>query len=180
MMLKNVMFTFGSGGHSTEMLSLIQNGNLMKKKGIKNTFLVSEDDKLVCDKLIEQFKDNPSYHILKLRRGRRVGQSYLSSIWTVLLSFIQAIEIVVREKPRLLITNGPAISVIICLAIRLLNLVRLNNRTIIIYVESFCRTKTLSLSGKLLYHLRIVDTFLVQWSDISQSYSRVTYRGLLV
>ncbi|WOO86383.1 UDP-N-acetylglucosamine transferase subunit ALG14 [Vanrija pseudolonga] len=87
--------------------------------------------------------------------------------------------------------NGPGTAVVlVAVARRILGL----SYTCIIYVESFARVKTLSLSGKLLRPF--VDTFVVQWPDASgpgatkanaadaDSRSRpssgVTYRGFLV
>jgi len=47
-----------------------------------------------------------------------------------------------------------------------------------IYVESFARVKSLSLSGKILYWL--VDRFIVQWPGLSERYKRAEYHGILV
>jgi beta-1,4-N-acetylglucosaminyltransferase len=49
------------------------------------------------------------------------------------------------------------------------------SRTKIIYVESFCRVKKLSLSGKLLYY--IADKFIVQWPGLLVPYPRAEYLG---
>ncbi|CAG8778243.1 14293_t:CDS:1, partial [Acaulospora morrowiae] len=48
----------------------------------------------------------------------------------------------------------------------------------LIYVESFARVRTLSLSGKLL--LRFVDRFIVQWPYLEQKYPQAEYKGILV
>ena len=42
----------------------------------------------------------------------------------------------------------------------------------IIFVESFCRVQSLSLTGKILYP--IADRFVVQWPDLTQRYCRAT------
>jgi len=47
----------------------------------------------------------------------------------------------------------------------------------IIFVESICRTRTLSLTGKIVYHLRLADTLFVQWPELQASYPRATYSG---
>ena len=41
----------------------------------------------------------------------------------------------------------------------------MNPRSKLLYVESFCRVKSLSLTGKLLKP--IVDKFIVQWPDLA-------------
>jgi Oligosaccharide biosynthesis protein Alg14 like len=48
----------------------------------------------------------------------------------------------------------------------------------IVFVESFCRAKTLSLTGHFLYH--ISDEFLVQWPLLAERYPLVRYIGRLV
>jgi beta-1,4-N-acetylglucosaminyltransferase len=47
-----------------------------------------------------------------------------------------------------------------------------------VYVESFARVKTLSLSGKLLYPF--VDRFIVQWPGLKEKWTRAEYLGVLV
>lgn len=188
-MMAHVMFTFGSGGHSTEMLSLMESIRIEKKLGTKAvnkvSCVISHDDGLIKDKL-DKFSKRKSLgekiQIIDLRRGRRVGQSYITSIWTSLVSLLHALSIVITHRPDLLITNGPALSFIIALALKITHITTLgfHRSCKILYVESFCRTKTLSLSGKLIYHLRFADQFLVQWPGLKVSYPRARFEGLLV
>ena len=49
----------------------------------------------------------------------------------------------------------------------------------IIYVESIARTRKLSLSGKILYHLRIADLLMVQWQELTTVYPRTKFAGRL-
>jgi len=51
-------------------------------------------------------------------------------------------------------------------------------RTRIIYVESFARVRSLSLSGKLLY--AFTDRFVVQWPRLAEKYRRAEYHGILI
>lgn len=51
-------------------------------------------------------------------------------------------------------------------------------KTRTIYVESFARVKSLSLSGRILY--LVVDRFLVQWPLLKEKYSRAEFKGVLV
>lgn len=48
----------------------------------------------------------------------------------------------------------------------------------IIYVESICRVKTLSLSAKILYYF--VDRLIVQWPYLYEKYHRTVYLGRIV
>lgn len=48
----------------------------------------------------------------------------------------------------------------------------------IIYIESFARVESLSVTGKLLYPF--VDRFLVQWPQLSNIFDKAEYKGILV
>ncbi|KHN22279.1 UDP-N-acetylglucosamine transferase subunit ALG14 [Glycine soja] len=50
----------------------------------------------------------------------------------------------------------------------------------IFYVESIARVRRLSLSGLLLYKLRMVDQLFVQWPQLQRQYPRATYVGRLM
>lgn len=187
--MADVMILFGSGGHSSEMLMLIQNARIANKldlEGVNSLVcVISEDDKLIRDKIMQEFVGCKQKHKLKtvtLKRGRKVGQSYLTAIWTTFISIIHSINTVLTHKPKLCLTNGPAIGVTVSLAIRFLQIITLGScyKCDLIYIESFCRTKTLSLSGRLIYHLRLADQFYVQWRELVFKYPRVMYKGILV
>lgn len=47
----------------------------------------------------------------------------------------------------------------------------------IVFVESFCRTQTLSLSGKILYPF--ASRFFVQWPQLQKEYPASTFIGFL-
>lgn len=76
-----------------------------------------------------------------------------------------------------IVTNGPGTAVMVvaaCWVYKFLGIAK----TRIIYVESFARVRTLSMSGKLL--IRVVDRFLVQWPYLAEEYERAEYHGILV
>lgn len=170
------------------MLMLMQNSKLARKLEAnsinKLIYVISKDDCLIDSKLDEELSnvDRSKLVRVELERGRKIGQIYLTSLWTFLVSLIHSLVIILNHKPNLCITNGPAISVSILLAIRCLQMAtfKLSYSCKVVYIESFCRTKTLSLSGKIIYHLRLADEFYVQWPGLSNSYSRAKYKGLLV
>ncbi|KAJ9122925.1 hypothetical protein QFC24_003963 [Naganishia onofrii] len=131
-----------------------------------------------------------AFQFVELPRARKVGQSYLSSIGTTLYSLaitfwkLAAKPILMRQMhqiPDLLIVNGPGTCVMVVLVYKLLRvsyelplplvpsiiltvkyLQVLGQRSPeIIYVESFARVTSLSLSGRILKN--VVDRFIVQW-----------------
>ncbi|RTG87194.1 beta-1,4-N-acetylglucosaminyltransferase [Schistosoma bovis] len=76
-----------------------------------------------------------------------------------------------------ILCNGPGTCIPICFVAILLHVLKIHS-TLIIFVESICRTKTLSLSGKILYYTRLVDV-IVQWPELKTKYPRSIYLGLL-
>ena len=81
-----------------------------------------------------------------------------------------------KKRPRLVLVNGPGTCVPIVLAARFLSLFGVF-KTQIVYVESICRVKTLSLSTKLLMTLRTLDMIIVQWPELAIKYPKTKYIG---
>ena len=97
---------------------------------------------------------------VRIYRAREVKQSYFTSIVTTLVSCLHACFLVGNSRPNILVTNGPGTAVPLCYAVFLINkLLLLNPSAKQIYVESFCRVKTISLAGKLIKP--IADKFIV-------------------
>lgn len=183
----DVMVLFGSGGHSTEMLLLTKSANLTENAKVKKLiYVISEDDNLICRKIDQEMHNykgmQRKLETVTLRRARRVGQSYLTAIWTTIIGIIHSIYLIHTHKPKLCLTNGPAISVVVSLSIRFLQVITFGRyyKCDIIYIESFCRTRTLSLSGKIIYHSRLANEFYVQWPALRVLYPRAKYKGVLV
>ncbi|KAJ6201999.1 oligosaccharide biosynthesis protein Alg14 like-domain-containing protein [Bipolaris maydis] len=142
------------------------------------------------------------YDIAIVPRARKIHQSLLttpfSALYTLFACFTPLLgapaplagqapttpyEAAAADVPDLIITNGPATAVIVILAslvLRFFNVKGAESRHKgkTIYVESFARVKTLSLSGKIL--LRFVDRFLVQWEELEGAGGRAEYWGVLV
>jgi beta-1,4-N-acetylglucosaminyltransferase len=123
--------------------------------------------------------------VYTLPRAREVHQSYTSSIFTTIYSTYKTIRLLWTLQPHLIVTNGPGtcVPIVYCAFIlrclfSLVDLVRSGGgnsssrilfRTI--FIESLCRVKTLSLSGKLVYP--IVDSFVVHWPSLVERYDMV-------
>ena len=45
--------------------------------------------------------------------------------------------------------------------------------------QSFCRVKSLSLTGRLLYHSRMADRFVVHWPELCGRYPRAEHVGTI-
>ncbi|RLN07829.1 hypothetical protein C2845_PM11G29520 [Panicum miliaceum] len=110
-------------------------------------------------------------HFVQIYRSREVGQSYITSIATTLLATLHAMW--------LIFCNGPGTCFPLCVSAFLLKALGLGWSSIF-YIESIARVKKLSLSGLLLYKLRIADQFFVQWPQLQQKYPRACYAGRLM
>ncbi|KAL5213419.1 hypothetical protein ABZP36_024266 [Zizania latifolia] len=116
---------------------------------------------------------------MQIYRSREVGQSYITSIATTLLATLHAMWLIIRIRPQVIFCNGPGTCIPLCASAFLLKVVGLGWSSIF-YIESIARVKKLSLSGLLLYKLRIVDQFIVQWPQLQQKYPRAHYAGRLM
>ena len=108
--------------------------------------------------------------IYNIPRSREVGQSYLTSIYTTLVAILYSLQLVYTLRPNVILCNGPGTCIPICaitLLYRFLNILP-NHQTYIVFIESFCRVQTLSLSGKLLHP--VADLFIVHWKELHEQY----------
>lgn len=124
--------------------------------------------------------------VYTLPRAREVHQSYTSSIFTTLYSTYKTIQLLWKIRPQLILTNGPGtcVPIIYCaFFLRCLDsfvhFTSLRTRMFrTIFIESVCRVKTLSLSGKLVYYF--VDSFVVHWPSLMEGYDMVEICDVLV
>ncbi|RYH05534.1 hypothetical protein EON65_44430 [archaeon] len=116
---------------------------------------------------------NAQWH--RVIRSREVKQSYLSSVFTTLLSIPHSLYLIIQIQPQVIICNGPGTCVPLCYMAFVLRMAAIIECCPIVYVESFCRVEDVSLTGKLLYP--ITDRFIVQWEELSERYSRAEYLG---
>lgn len=162
-------------GHTTEMLEIVK--KLKTDKYTPRYYVVAEGDENSVNKLLQIETDKEKFKIFVIRRSRQVHQSYLSSVKTTLLSFLDCLPILIHAKPNLILTNGPGTCVPICIVAFMMKVFFYNSSCKITFIESFCRVKTLSLSGWIL--LYISDIFVVQWPAIKNISRKIQYFGRL-
>ncbi|CAZ86305.1 unnamed protein product [Tuber melanosporum] len=179
----HILYLLGSGGHTAEMLSLISSPcPSASSSRYKRTYMISRGDALSVKKAAAfeyaSTSSPTSYDILEIPRARLVGQSWLSTPWTCAACLAGCVRAFARVGfPDVVVCNGPGSAVVVvgvCFFCKLLGLCR----TRIIYVESFARVRSLSLSGRLLYVF--TDRFIVQWPGLVEKYRRAEYHGILI
>jgi len=162
------MIILGSGGHTAEMLRIVKHLNI--KNYSPRVYIYAQTDKLSVEKVKDLEGGNKDYKIVTVYRSREVRQSYFTSIWTTIFATLNCFPILWRENPELILCNGPGTCVPLCV-IAFLFKVLFITENVIIFIESFCRVKTFSLTGKILYYL--ADYVIVQWAYLSKPmYSR--------
>ncbi|KAI8971448.1 oligosaccharide biosynthesis protein Alg14-like protein [Mycotypha africana] len=160
------------------MLQLVK--SLEPIKYTPRVYLVAKTDRLSEQKAIQyeqSLESKGQYYIHRIPRAREVGQSWSTVPFSVLYAIVASVKIFLRTSPELILCNGPGSCIPICLLAyipRFLGIKKIE----IIYIESFARVQSLSLTGRLLYPF--VDRFLVQWPQLSQTLDKAEYKGVLV
>ncbi len=75
-----------------------------------------------------------------------------------------------KEKPDVIISTGALATVPFCIAGKLM-------KKKVIYIESFARVDSPSLTGKIMYKLKLADLFIVQWVEMLQFFPKAVVGG---
>ncbi|XP_063705247.1 UDP-N-acetylglucosamine transferase subunit ALG14 homolog [Culicoides brevitarsis] len=175
------MIVLGSGGHTAEMLEIVRELDI--EKYAPRIYITAKTDTNSILRLVdteiakEPEKEKHNFEIVAIARSREVKQSYLTAIFSTLHATLDCIPVLVRTRPDLILTNGPGTCVPVCLVAFWLKIFFFNTNCRIVYVESYCRVKTLSLSGKLLIWMS--DLFVAQWPDVAKCAKKIQYFGRL-
>ena len=178
----SVLVVLGSGGHTSEMLALVE--GLDHDRFSKILWVYANTDKTSLPKLERERSAakkgllvNSNQSTRSIPRSREVGQNWLSSGVSTIFACWSAMKITFEFKPDLILLNGPGTCVPIALGGFLLKCLRWSHFPRIVFVESFCRVDSLSLTGRLLYPF--VDRFVVQWSDLQGHMNGAEYLGVI-
>ncbi|KAG1497689.1 hypothetical protein G6F47_007701 [Rhizopus delemar] len=159
------------------MMQLIK--GLNPTKYTPRSYILADMDNLSEEKAIQYEKKlgKGNYSIFKIPRARIVGQPLRTVPFSMAFALLKSSKLFIQTWPDLILCNGPGSCIPLCILAyipRFLGLKKIE----IIYIESFARVHTLSLTGKLLYPF--ADRFLVQWPELSSRFQRAEYQGVLV
>lgn len=151
--MKNVKIAFAasSGGHLEQLLMLEP---LMKKY---DSFLVTEKTKYSI-----------SHNELKTYYLRQVNRREILFPIKLICNFFRSFYILLKERPTIIITTGVLSIIPLALLVKLF-------KGKMIYIESFAKVSTKTLSGKFLY--KYADQFYVQWEDMLKLYPDAIFKG---
>lgn len=183
----------GSGGHTKEMLMMMDDG-FCDFGGLHRRYLISSGDTMSLNH-VEDYEadlrqlcesngcDPGSYDVRFVTRARRVHQSLLTTPLTALASLYDIVFKVLLSPPsnrvgqklrypRMIFSNGPATGFFVGLAVNYLKVFYVipEDRCFFVYIESWARISSLSLTGKLIYYTGIADAFAVQHEQVASTY----------
>lgn len=149
--MKKICFIASSGGHFEQLMMLKP---LMTKY---NSFIVTEKTNYSVDN-----NDIPFYYL------KQVNRHEIKFIPYMLINTIKTIEIFLKEKPDVVISTGALATIPMCVLAKLF-------RKKIIFIESFAKINSPTLTGKLVY--KFADQFYVQWEEMKEFYPDAIYKG---
>ncbi|CAG9786118.1 unnamed protein product [Diatraea saccharalis] len=168
----------GSGGHTTELLRLVKNLNFDKYQ--PRLYILAENDVSSEVKIhkTEQIVPNVNtkYTLGRIPRSRNVLQSFLSSIFSTIYATLFCVPLIFNFKPNVIFCNGPGTCVPICIVAFILRCLFIIDCRIV-FIESICRIRTMSLTGKILQFF--ADIVIVQWPQLRDVCFRAKYFGRL-
>lgn len=150
--MKKICFVSSSGGHFSELLCLKE---LSK---IYPSFLITEKNDFSSGDL-----GYKKYLVPQINRREKFF------LFHFLKLFLKEFIVLRKEKPSYIISTGALASFPVCFMGKFFFGMK------IIYIESFARTRTPSLTGKLVYPF--ANLFIVQWEELLEYYPKAKYIG---
>ena len=150
--MKKICFAASSGGHFEQIMMLKP---LMKKY---DSFILTEKTSYK----VENKQDIKIYEVNQVNRKEK------TFFIQMIINTIKSIKIFIKEKPDIIITTGVLAMIPMCLIAKMF-------RKKLIYIESFAKISSPTLTGKFLY--KYVDQFYVQWEEMLKFYPNAIYKG---
>lgn len=144
----NVLMVVSSpGGHTTEVEYALKN---------------FKGEKILLTKNLNIRNCNDYSRILN------IANPHNNLLILYLINSFQSLFILLKYRPKVIFTTGSGIAIPICIMGKIF-------RSKIIFLESCCRIKEISRTGKLMYYL--ADKFIVQWPELKDKYKKAIYVG---
>jgi beta-1,4-N-acetylglucosaminyltransferase len=156
-----VLAILGEGGHTTETLRIVE----LLGPIYDYCYLVPAHDQLSEHKIKLV---GPVYRAVV---PRWLHPRFWGTLWLSLSCTVQELGILLRARPRAILSTGAGIAVPISILGRLAGVK-------VIYVETATRVHRLSFTGKIMY--RIAHLFFVQWEQLKDNYPKAIYAGRIM
>ena len=149
--MKKVCFIASSGGHFEQIMMLKP---LMQKH---DSFVVTEKTNYSVSN-----EDIPFYYL------KQVNRHEIKFIYYMIINSIKTLEIFLKEKPDIVISTGALATIPMCLLAKIF-------KKKLIFIESFAKITSPTLTGKLIY--KFADQFYIQWEELRKIYPEAIYKG---
>lgn len=149
--MKKICFIASTGGHFEQLMMLKP---LMDKY---ESFIITEK---IGYSVI---KDNRKLYYLS-----QVNRHEKSFIFKMIINFIKTFKIFIKENPDVVISTGALATIPMCLISKIF-------RKKVIFIESFAKVTSPTLTGKLVY--KFADQFYVQWEQMKKHYPNAIFKG---
>lgn len=149
--MKKVCFIASTGGHFEQLMML---------KPLINKY----DSFIVTEKTGYNVLENEE-NLYYLKQVNRKEPSFL---FNMIFNTFKSIKIFFKEKPDVIISTGVLATIPMCLLGKI-------TKKKLIYIESFAKITSPTLTGKLLY--KFADRFYVQWEEMKKFYPNAIYKG---
>lgn len=149
--MKKICFTASSGGHFEQLMMLKP---LFEKY---DSFIVTEKTNYNIS-----IGNNKVYFL------EQVNRKEWNFIFKMLINCYRSFIIINKESPQYIVSTGVLSTIPICLFGKL-------KGSKLIYIESFAKVSSATLTGKLLY--KFADQFYVQWPQMKKIYPKAIYLG---
>lgn len=146
-----ICFAASSGGHFEQLLMLKP---LMEKY---ESFVITEETTYKV-----QINNEKTYYLKQVNRKEK------SFLPRMVVNSLESFRVFLKEQPDAVICTGVLAVLPVCLIAKIAG-------KKLIYIESFAKVTSPTLSGKLLY--RFADQFYVQWEQMLQIYPRAIFLG---
>ena len=149
--MKKICFIASTGGHFDQLMML----KLIMDKHY--SFIITEKTDY------QSVKDGRKTYYLK-----QVNRQEKTWIFKMIVNTMNSLKIFIKEKPDIVISTGALVAIPMCLIAKAF-------RKKLIFIESFAKITSPTLTGKLLY--KFADQFYVQWEDMIKIYPKAIYKG---
>ena len=155
-----ILVVLGDGGHSTEMLKLLE----LLGPEYEYSYMMSTLDTISESKITWE---GPVYRV-PVPLGKHASER---SLVGVTRSALKQLRVLLRVRPKVILSTGASIALPVAAFGRLI-------RVKVIHIETGSRVRTMSSTGKLMY--RIAHLFFVQWEPLQEDYPKAIYAGRLL
>lgn len=149
---EKVCFIASSGGHFEQLMMLKP---LMEKY---DSFIVTEKTK---------YGTSENRVIYYLDQINRREPAFLIKLT---INFLLSLKIFLKERPSIVISTGALATIPMCLIAKIFG-------KKLIFIESFAKVNSPTLTGKILY--RFADQFYIQWEELKKFYPKAIYKGAI-